>query len=76
MTFLPKQTALTHALIVSPWPSRAKAHSRTQGKSFLGHVLLKIQEDKNGKAIIWRKSGLVRRVASPSQPSKIFLFLV
>ena len=76
MTFLPKQTALTHALIVSPWPSRAKAHSRPQSQSFLGHVLLKIQEDKNGKAIIWRKSGLARRVASSTQPSKIFLFLV
>ena len=76
MSFLPKQTAITHALIVSPWPSRAKAHSRPQRQSFLGHVLLKIQEDKNGKAIICRKSGLVRRVASPSQPSKIFLFLV
>ena len=76
MTFLPKQTALTHALIVSPLPSRAKAHSRPQSQSFLGHVLLKIQEDKNGKAIIWRKSGLAGKVASPSQPSKIFLFLV
>ena len=76
MTFLPKQTALTHALIVSPWPSRAKAHSRPQSQSFLGHVLLKIQDDKNGKAIILRKSSLARRVASPSQPSKIFLFLV